>query len=101
MVNSSCVTAAPRLTAEVPSCTLTVIETVSRSIIFVGEVLTRKEALMKFRAFGEGYDAHIRTRGYSELILSKVKCSRDSFSLAGSVEESSTTRLVTVVGKQS
>ena len=67
---------------------LTVIESASRGVVFVDEVDTRKQALAIFRAFGDGYDVHIRTRSYSELILSKLKCGSDSFS---SVKDSSIT----------
>jgi hypothetical protein len=95
MVKNLSIAAAPRTTTEVSARTegimLTIIESASRRAVFVDEVDTRKQALAIFRAFGDGYDVHIRTPSYSELILSKVKCGSDSFSPAGSVKDASIT----------
>jgi hypothetical protein len=70
----STVAAAPRITPQTSSSsqqtTLTVIETGSRRVVSVHEVRDRDQALAIFRALDKGYDAHIRTPKYSELILS-------------------------------
>jgi hypothetical protein len=49
---------------------LTVIETATRREVSSCAVQDRGQALAIFRAMGNGYDAHIRTPKYSELILS-------------------------------
>jgi hypothetical protein len=64
---------APRIAPEAiffSPVVLTIIETATRREISSREVEDRKQALAIFRALGNGYDAHIRTPKYSELILS-------------------------------
>jgi hypothetical protein len=64
---------APQIAPEAVSSqpvVLTVIETATRREISSREVEDRKQALAIFRALGNGYDAHVRTPKYSELILS-------------------------------
>jgi hypothetical protein len=64
---------APQIVSEAVSSqpvVLTVIETATRREISSREVGNREQALAVFRALGKGYDAHIRTPRYSELILS-------------------------------
>jgi hypothetical protein len=64
---------APQIASEAISSqpvVLTVIETATRREISSREVENREQALAIFRAMGNGYDAHIRTPKYSELILS-------------------------------
>jgi len=72
--NFSSVAAAPQIIPQTSSAsqetTLTVIETLSRRVVLVKRVSNRNEALATFRQHGNGYDAHIRTPKYSELILS-------------------------------
>jgi hypothetical protein len=75
--NQSIIAAAPGIATQVSAhsqTTLTVIETSSRRVVSVDKVGDRKQALAIFRALGEGYDAHIRTPKYSELILSMGNC---------------------------
>lgn len=70
----SIVAAVPGITPKGAFCceqvTLTVIETGCRRVVSVHEFSDRKQALAIFSALGHGYDAHIRTPKYSELILS-------------------------------
>lgn len=50
--------------------TVTIIDAKTRAVIIDRQVTNRKEALAIRRHFGAGFDAHIRTPEYDELILS-------------------------------
>lgn len=53
----------------VAETTLTLIDSITRRVISVQSAASREEALKIFRSAGSGYDAHISTARYDELIL--------------------------------
>ena len=70
--NAPAVAAVPGIGTETPcssQITLTVIETATRSVVSVRDVADHSGALKILKGLGKGYDGHIRTPKYSELIL--------------------------------